>query len=121
MQLRDIVSDLLANPSHTAPYCSIPGQQVEAISGGEAGVRELDVYQAASRALFDLIGEIGIGHKFNSTDDWDGEGGRIFHEYDWMQQLVPGAAGLRFELSVLLPWLDRWFVSGHPVPPKDIL
>ena len=74
------------------------------------GVRKVDLYGALSRSLFDLIGEIGIGHRFDALNDWEGEGGKIFHEYDRMQQMVPGAQGLRFELSVLWPAIDRWFV-----------
>jgi hypothetical protein len=65
--------------------------------------------------LFDLIGQIGIGHNFDSTGNWDGEGGHLFHNYDRMQQFVPGASGIRFEMSILFPWTDRWFVSCLPL------
>lgn len=116
--MRDSFADLLADPSSLAPFCPDPASSPSLIpssahsckSDAEA-IRSIDMYGALSRALFDLIGEIGIGHRFNSFDDPHGEGGRIFHEYDRMQQMVPGAQGLRFELSVLWPGVDRWFVS----------
>lgn len=113
--MRDIFSDLLADPSSLAPFCPDTGPAPSPSSSSSAatsneGVRKIDLYGALSRALFDLIGEIGIGHRFDALNDWEGVGGKIFHEYDRMQQMVPGAQGLRFELSVLWPAIDRWFV-----------
>jgi hypothetical protein len=129
--MRDIFSDLLLDPSSLAAFCPdtgpgtglTPSNDVNpseseivnpAVEATMDGVRQIDLYGALSRALFDLIGEIGIGHRFEALNDWHGAGGRIFHEYDRMQQMVPGAQGLRFELSVLWPAIDRWFVSAMP-------
>jgi hypothetical protein len=74
-------------------------------------IREIDIYSAIERVLFDLIGEIGIGHKFDATGNWAGEGGRMFHDYDRMQHMVPGSYGRRFDMSVLFPWTDKISVS----------
>lgn len=43
----------------------------------------------------------------------------MFHDYDRMQQFVPGASGLRFELSVLLPWTDKLFVGNLFLVPLE--
>lgn len=112
--------DLLANPEHTAPYAA-PVPQLPPQSGSETSafppshkdsIREIDIYSATERMLFDLIGQIGIGYTFDSVGAWDGPRGHMFHKYDQMQQFVSGASGLRFELSVLFPWIDKIFVSS---------
>lgn len=121
--MRDSFADLLTDPASLAPFCPDPAFSPSSSSPAPSldptaphtsdteVIRSIDMYGALSRALFDLIGEIGIGHQFNSFNGPHGKGGRVFHEYDRMQHMVPGAQGLRFELSVLWPAVDRWFVS----------
>jgi hypothetical protein len=71
----------------------------------------IDVYTAASRVTYDIIGEIAIDHQFNTLSDPHGEGGELFEKYERMQQLVVGSEATRQDLAVMFPLLEKIAVS----------
>ncbi|WWC89837.1 uncharacterized protein L201_004765 [Kwoniella dendrophila CBS 6074] len=102
-QFRDIVHELVSNPSLSTPYSPVTNDLPN-------GSREIDIYSSASRCTFDIIGQIGIGHIFDSTGNWHGEGGELFEKYERMQYPFSGIYTL---LGLLWPWLDKLFPSGN--------
>ena len=57
--------------------------------------------------MYDIIGRIAIDHTFDSLGKPHGPGGELFEKYEKMQQRVYGSQGLRQELSVIIPGLDK--------------
>jgi hypothetical protein len=99
------MSDLCSDPEMICPYAEQPGSEKD------TGVREVDVYGMTSRWTYDLIGQITIDHNFDSLGDWEGEGGKVYRGYERMQQMVPGTGGIRGELGLLWPWIDKVMVG----------
>jgi len=71
----------------------------------------IDVYQAASRVTYDIIGQVAIDHSFNTLTDPHGEGGELFEKYERMQQVVAGSAATRQDLATMFPNLEKIAVS----------
>ncbi|OXG44848.1 cytochrome P450 [Cryptococcus neoformans Bt120] len=113
-QLRDILLNLCANPTASNPYSPVNRTL-------PPGSREVDVYSAASRCTFDLIGSIGVDHQFDSIADWEGSGGKLFHKYEQMQLLCPGAMGIRMLLSLTWPLVDRIWPSENTKRVNDAM
>ncbi|WVQ69800.1 uncharacterized protein L199_008020 [Kwoniella botswanensis] len=102
-QLRDIIHELLTNPQSTTPYS--PHR-----SNLPPGSREIDIYASASRCTFDIIGQVGIDHAFDSTGNWEGEGGELFDKYERMQY---PANGLKFIMGLIWPWFEKVLPSEN--------
>nr|KIR46690.1 hypothetical protein I312_04179 [Cryptococcus bacillisporus CA1280] len=100
-QLRDILLNLCENPKVSNPYSPVNPTL-------SPGSRKVDVYSAASRCIFDLIGSIGVDHQFDSLGNWEGSGGKLFQKYERMQLLGPGAMGFRMLLSLTWPLIDKY-------------
>lgn len=105
MWFRDLFLELLTNPTATHPIVSHHDR------GAEQEGRVIDVYTAASRVTYDIIGEIAIDHQFNALSDPHGEGGELFENYERMQQVVTGSSATRQDLAVLFPILEKIAVS----------
>ena len=71
----------------------------------------IDLYGSTLRLTYDIIGEIAIDHVFDSLNKPRGPGGELFEDYERMQQVVPGSGGMRQDLGVLIPALDKIWVS----------
>ena len=71
----------------------------------------IDIYQAASRVTYDIIGRIAIDHAFNTLTDPHGAGGELFEKYERMQQVVAGSAATRQDLATMFPILEKIAVS----------
>nr|XP_019042522.1 hypothetical protein I302_09131 [Kwoniella bestiolae CBS 10118]OCF21452.1 hypothetical protein I302_09131 [Kwoniella bestiolae CBS 10118] len=102
-QLRDIFHDLLSNPHLSTPYSPCSNKL-------PPGSREIDIYASASRCTFDIIGQVGIDHTFNSAGEWEGEGGRLFDKYERMQYPTNG---LKFLMGLLWPCFEKVFPSEN--------
>ncbi|WVQ78508.1 hypothetical protein IAT38_000594 [Cryptococcus sp. DSM 104549] len=113
-QLRDVCLELCSSPASSSPYSPVNPSL-------PPGTREVDVYSSASRCTFDLIGSIGIDHQFDSTGNWDGEGGQMFHKYEKMQLLCDGSVGLRMILSLYWPVVDKIWPSENTRRVNDAM
>lgn len=114
-QCRDLFLDLLADPSSSHPIVSHhDGSLQSAHDKPTAHARVIDVYQAASRVTYDIIGEVAIDHHFDALSRPGGPGGRLFEKYERMQQLVTGSAATRQDLALLFPILE-WIAVGASI------
>ncbi|WWC60827.1 uncharacterized protein I303_103403 [Kwoniella dejecticola CBS 10117] len=103
VQLRDIFQNLIHNPRLTTPYS--PSNETL-----PPGSREIDIYASTSRCTFDIIGQVGIDHTFDSTGDWEGEGGELFERYEKMQMPF---YGWKFVIGLIFPWFERIMPSDN--------
>jgi cytochrome P450 len=114
-QCRDLFLDLLADPSSSHPIVSHhDGSLQSAHDKPTPHACVIDVYQAASRVTYDIIGEVAIDHHFDALSRPGGPGGRLFEKYERMQQLVTGSAATRQDLALLFPILE-WIAVGASI------
>lgn len=106
LQLREVFQELCTDPTFSVPFAKYPPAE-----NAPLNTRVMDVYDAASRSTYDIIGEIAIDHRFDSLGKPDGHGGDLFEKYVHMQQVVPGSQGFRQEISALYPALDKIWVG----------
>ena len=59
-------------------------------------------------------------HVFDSLNQPHGPGGELFERYEGMQQVVPGSGGMRQDLGVLFPALDKIWVSQVDSSPVTV-
>lgn len=103
-QFRDVFTDLINSSEPTHPIISHHAAPKDGIV--------VDMYSAASRVTYDIIGQVAIDHTFDTLGQPHGEGGELFEKYEKMQQMVPGSGGYRQEIGVVLPWIDKIAVSS---------
>ena len=109
-QLRDICLELCTNPTSDTPFADVLNSAGE--PSQDPSTRVIDVYSAASRVTYDIIGQIAIDHVFDALGRPHGPGGELFEKYERMQQLVGGSEGIRQDLSSIYPPLDKLWVSA---------
>ncbi|KAK8869546.1 hypothetical protein IAR55_000113 [Kwoniella newhampshirensis] len=99
-RLRQVLTELCSNPNLTTPYSPHNADMPESH-------REVDMYKASTRSMFDVIGRVSIDHHFNTIGDWEGEGSKLFKKLVHMQQPTGGNRGLRLLLSLYFPIVDK--------------